>query len=65
MLRGDATIRSRDAKRRDLVDDAVVREVRSAAVESAKTTRESRKLEEEEEEEEVAVVTRVVVKFEM
>ena len=63
MLRGDATIRSRDAKRRDLVDDAVVREVRSAAVESAKTTRESRKREEEEEV--VAVVTRVVVKFEM
>jgi hypothetical protein len=63
VLRGDATIRSRDAKRRDLVDDAVVREVRSAAVESAKTTRESR--EREEEEVVVAVVTRVVVKFEM
>ena len=63
MLRGDATIRSRDAKRRDLVDDAVVREVRSAAVESAKTTRESRKREKEEEV--VAVVMRVVVKFEM
>jgi len=63
VLRGDATIRSRDAKRRDLVDDAVVREVRSTAVESAKTTRESRKREEEEVV--VAVVTRVVVKFEM